>query len=176
MSVVASRYARALIDAMGPDGMESGLVQLRSFAAVIANEDARKLLLNPVIPQERREAFIDAVSESGGFDGRVCKLIKLIVERRRLDIFSGLTDAYQRLLDERNGIVRVLVSSASLLAESDRKAIFEHLKDATGKQVELEVEQDRSLIGGVVVKIGGTVYDGSIKQQLQGFKAQLLDG
>jgi len=176
MSVVASRYARALIDAMEPDGTESGLGQLRSFAAVIENEDARKLLLNPVIPHERREAFLDAVSESAGFDGRVCKLLKLIVERRRLNIFSDLIGSYQKLLDERNGIVRVLVSAASLLGESDREAIFEHLKDATGKQVELEFEEDRSLIGGVVVKIGGTVYDGSIKRQLQGFKTQLLDG
>ena len=176
MSVVASRYARALIDALAPDLMAAGLDQLRGFRQVLEYEDARKLLMNPVIPPERREAFVGALARSLGFDARVRKLLGLIVERRRLPVLDDIIEAYQKLLDERTGIVRAVVTVAAPLAESDRAAIAERLEKATGKSVEMEVEQDPSLIGGVVVRIGSTVYDGSVRQQLHGFKDRLLAG
>ena len=176
MTVVASRYARALIDSLAPDHMVAGLDQLRGFQQVLEVQDARKLLMNPVIPAERREAFIGELARSLGFDARVRKLLGLIVERRRLAVLDDIIEAYQKLLDERTGIVRAMVTAATPLSESDCAAIAKRLEKATGKRVEMAVEQDPSLIGGVVVRIGSTVYDGSVRQQLHGFKDRLLAG
>ena len=176
MSVVYSRYARALIDALAPDLMVAGLDQLRGFAQILETEDARKLLMNPVIPAERREAFIGAVAKSLNFDDRVRRLVGLLVERRRLAALDDVIDAYQKVLDERTGVVRALVTVAAPLSESDRNAIAQRLEKATGKSIKMEVEEDSLLIGGVIVRIGSTVYDGSVKQQLDGFKGRLLAG
>ena len=176
MNVVASRYARALIDALAPDHMAAGLDQLRGFRQVLEHGDARKLLMNPVIPPERREAFIGALARSLGIDARVRKLFGLIVDRRRLGVLDDVIESYQKMLDERTGIVRAVVTAAAPLSESDRAAIAERLEQTTGKSIEMEVEQDSSLIGGVVVCIGSTVYDGSVRQQLHGFKDRLLAG
>lgn len=173
-TVVASRYARALIDVLAPDHMDAGLEQLRAFAKVLENEDSRKLLMNPAIPPERRDAFINALAESIGFDLRVKKLLSLIVERRRLRVLDSVIFTYQGLLDERHGIARAIIKVAAPLSENNREAIVKRLEKVTGKRVEMEVERDDSLIGGVVVQIGSTVYDGSLKQQLLGFKHRVL--
>ncbi len=156
--------------------MVAGLDQLRRFAHVLEDEDARKLLMNPVIPPERREAFLGALARSLGFDARVQRLLGLLVERRRLGVLDDVIEAYQKLLDERTGTVRAVVTAAAPLSESERAAISDRLEKATGKSIEMEVGQDSSLIGGVVVRIGSTVYDGSVRQQLRGFKDRLLAG
>jgi F-type H+-transporting ATPase subunit delta len=176
MIVVANRYARAFIEALAPESTQAGLDQLRRFAVLLEDEpDTRTLLMNPVIPAESRDRFLDTIGRVLGLDRRVRKLLLLLVDRRRLNILDDLTDAYQKLLDERNGIVRAEVSSASLLTESERRELAERLGKTTGKRVEMEVEQDPSLIGGLVVRIGSTVYDGSLRQQLRGFKERLTN-
>ena len=105
MSVVASRYARALIEALAADSAQSadaGLDQLRRIESLLEIEpDARKLLVNPVIPSARRRRFVGEINRSLGLDARVGRLLGLIVERRRLDILDELIEAYQQLLDER---------------------------------------------------------------------------
>jgi F-type H+-transporting ATPase subunit delta len=176
MIVVASRYARALADALTPESTDVGLDQLRRFAALLDDEpDTRTLMMNPVIPAEARDRFLDTIGRVLGFDRRVQKLLLLLVDRRRLEILDDLIEAYQRLLDERNGIVRAAVVSASPLTESERRELAERFGKTTGKRVEMEVSQDPSLIGGLVVRIGSTVYDGSVRQHLLGFKERLTN-
>ncbi len=174
MIVVARRYARALVEAMAPDSTDAGLEQLRRFARLLEDEpDTRTVLMNPVIPTESRDEFLATISKVLGFDRRVQKLLLLLVDRRRLEILDDLIEAYQNLLDERNGIVRADVVSASVLSESEHRELAEKLGKTTGKRVEMEVGQDPSLIGGLVVRIGSTVYDGSVRQSLLGFKERL---
>ena len=114
-AVVASRYARALIEALAADSAQSadaGLDQLRRIESLLESEtDARKLLVNPVIPSDRRSRFVGEISRALGLDARVGRLLGLIVERRRLDILDDLIEAYQKLLDEKNGIVRAVVTA-----------------------------------------------------------------
>lgn len=179
MIVVASRYARAILDALAADGSpgpEAGYEQLRQFRSVLDSEpDARKLLVNPVVPPERRDRFIGQVGELLGLDIRVVKLIRLIVERRRLDILNDLVDAYRKMLDERSGIVRAVVTTAAPLSAAQRGEITERLEKSLARRVVMEVREDPSLIAGVVIRIGSTVYDGSLLQHLAGFKERLLE-
>ena len=144
---------------------------------LLRNEpDARKLLINPVIPPERRDSFVDEISRVLGLDPRVAKLLHLIVERRRLEILDDLIDAYRKMLDEKNGIVRAVVRSAGPLSEAQQQEVAEKLEKSLGQRVVMEVEEDPSLIAGLIVRVGSTVYDGSLLQQLAGFKERLMAG
>ena len=179
-SVVAGRYARALIEALAADSAQSadaGLDQLRRIESLLESEpDARKLLVNPVIPSDRRSRFVGEISRALGLDARVGRLLGLIVERRRLDILDDLIEAYQKLLDEKNGIVRAVVTAAGPLSQAEQQEVVRRLEKSLGRRVVMEVQQDSTLIGGLVVRIGSTVYDGSLRQHLAGFKERLLAG
>ena len=180
MTVVASRYARALIEALGGEntaGPDAGLEQLGQIKLLLENEpDARKLLINPVIPPDRRDRFVDEISRTLKLDARVAKLLHLIVDRRRLEILDDMIDAYRKMLDTKNGIVRAVVRSASPLSAQQQQEVVEKLEKSLGQRVVMEVEEDPSLIGGLIVRIGSTVYDGSLLQQLAGFKERLMAG
>jgi F-type H+-transporting ATPase subunit delta len=178
MAVVANRYARALLEALcqdnspGPDAGHEQLIQIRQL--LDTEPDARKLLVNPVIPPERRDQFLSEIGQALGLDGRVLRLLAMIVERRRLNILNDLIDNYQKMLDERNGIVRALVTSAAPLSEAEQRDIALRLEKSLGQRVVMDVREDPTLIGGLVVRIGSTVYDGSLRQHLEGFRERLL--
>ena len=87
---------------------------------------------------------------------------------------DDLIDAYRNLLDERKGIARAVVTAASPLSESEQRAIAARLEKSLGQRIVMDVREDPALIGGLVVRIGSTVYDGSVLQQLSGFKERLL--
>lgn len=177
MSVVSGRYARALIGALSPDRIDSGMQQLRRFEAVIEQQpDARSLLLNPAVPAERRELFVREISGVLELDLPVQELIILLVERRRLGILGDLIESYRTISDEKQGIVRAVVTTVDPLPDSERRELVRRLETSTGKRVVMEVRHDSEIIGGLVVRIGSTVFDGSLRQQLAGFKARLLAG
>ena len=177
MTVVASRYARALIEAMSPDQADTGLDQIQRLNDLIATEeDVRELLLNPVVPQDRRKHFIEQLAEAMGLDPRVRRLFVLIVERRRLPVLADVVVAYQQMLDQRNGIVRANVLAAAPISEAEQREIAARLEETTGKRVVMEIDEDPELIAGLVVRIGSTVYDGSLRQQLKGFRQRMVEG
>ncbi len=177
MVVVSSRYARALFAALSADGgrqADRGLAELQGFADVLTREPAaRQILLNPAIPADERERFIGKIVAVLELDVRVHRLISLLCDRRRLDILGEVVEAYRQMLDEKNGVARATVTSATALTESEEREITERLGKSVGKRVIVEVEQDPALLGGVVVRIGGKVYDGSLRQRLAGFRARL---
>jgi len=158
-------------------GADAGLEQLAAIKSLLENEpDARKLLINPVISPDRRDRFVDEIIRALALDARVGKLLHLIVERRRLEILDDLIDAYRKMLDAKNGIVRAVVRSASPLSEAQQQEVVEKLEKSLGQRVVMEVEEDPALIAGLIVRVGSTVYDGSLQQQLAGFKDRLMTG
>ena len=174
MNVVSRRYARALIDALPTDRAGSGLIQLRQLSEILSSEpDARKLLMNPGVPPENRERLIARLGIAMELEKPVQKLFSLLVERRRLEVLDEVADACEQLLDERVGIVRVQVTSTGSFSEAEQRELRRRLEESTGKQIVMEVDQDPSIIGGLVVRIGGTVMDASLRQQLAGFEQQL---
>lgn len=176
MSAVANRYARALIDVLYPEAAETGLRDLRQFETLlVAQPEVRVALMNPAIPLERRKTLLENISRYLGFDRRVSNFLNVIVGRKRLGLFNLIIIAYQSLLDERLGVVRVEVAAAHPLDSGETEQIARKLGLVTGKRVELQVRVDPGLIGGVVACVGGTIYDGSMRQQLQMFKKRLIE-
>lgn len=174
MNVVSRRYARALIDVLPPDRAEAGLDSLLLVSYTLASHrDARALLMNPAVPEARRASFIQALSEALALDPPVQKLFTLLVERRRLNVLTEVVEVYQDLLDRRTGTLRVEVASAGPLGETQERGLKARLESSTGKRVVMNVREDPGILGGIVVRMGGTVFDASLRQQLAGVRRQL---
>lgn len=176
MSVAANRYARALMAALYPENAEAGLQQLQSFASLLNEQpDARRFLENPAMAGERRQRLMKEISDALGFDRRVANFVNILIGRNRLSILEEIVVACQKLLDDRLGIVRAQVTAAQTLDSAEQRDLEAKLGQITGKQVRMEVAIDPSLIGGVIAQVGSTIYDGSVRQQLQAFKSRLVE-
>ena len=174
MSVAANRYARALIDVLYPEKAEAGLQQLQEFLTLLNEEaDARRFLENPTMAGERRKRLMKEISGALSLDQRVANFIGILVDRDRLPDLEEIVQTYQKFLDEKLGIIRARVTSAHSLDAAQQKDLAVRLERATGKQVRMEVAVDPTLIGGVVAQVGSTIYDGSVRQQLQAFRNRL---
>ncbi len=176
MSVAANRYAKALLDSLYPQKAEDGLRQLQNFQLLLKDQpDARRLLENPTVSADRRKRLVKEIAAASGYDQRVANFIDILVDRNRLQLMDEITTAYQKLLDERLGVVRAIVRAAHPLDAAQQKELVTKLENVTGKQVRMEMALDPSLIGGVVAQVGSTIYDGSVRQQLKAFKSRLIE-
>jgi F-type H+-transporting ATPase subunit delta len=163
------------MDVLYPEKAEAGLQQLGSFNSLLKEQpDARRLLENPTFAGDRRTRLLKEISDALGFDRRVANFIGILIDHNRLALLDELVSTYQRLLDERLGIVRAIVTAARPLDASQQRELSGKLEQVTGKQVHMEVAIDPSLIGGVIAQVGSTVYDGSVRQQLHAFKNRLV--
>jgi F-type H+-transporting ATPase subunit delta len=175
MSVAANRYAKALLEVLYPGGAEQGIEQLESFSRLLSSEtQMRQLFENPTIAADRRKDVFKAIADSLSYDKLVHNFLDLLIERNRLDLLGEIITAYRKLLDEKLGLVRAHVTSAAPLDSQQQRELAARLERVTGKQVRMDVAVDSSLIGGVIAQVGSTIYDGSIRQQLQTFKRRLI--
>jgi len=164
------------MDVLYPATAEAGLQQLQSFAALLKKQQqARIFLENPTMAGDRRNRMLKGISSALGLDRRVSNFIHILAERNRLPVLEEIIQEYQRLFDDRVGIVRARVTAARSLDPAQHKELAQKLEQVTGKQVRMEVAVDPSLIGGVVAQVGSTIYDGSVRQQLQAFKSRLVE-
>src|SRR5262245_21590556 len=176
MSVAANRYARALIDALPPAKAEEGYEQLVNLNRLLDTEaDARKLFENPTVPVERRKLLLKEIADELGFSSHIRNFIDLLIERNRLPLLEEIVGAYQKFLDERLGIVRAAVTAAQPLDDRQRRELTAKLEKATGKRVKMDVSVDQSLLGGVVARVGSTIYDGTLLQQLKTVRETLVE-
>jgi F-type H+-transporting ATPase subunit delta len=163
------------MDVLYPEKAEAGLQQLQSFAALLAEQpDARSFLENPTIG-DRRNRILKEISDALSFDRRVANFVIILADRNRLPLLEDVIREYQNLLDDRMGVVRARVSAARPLDPVQHRELSDKLEQITGKQVRMEVSIDPSLIGGVIAQVGSTIYDGSVRRQLQAFKSRLVE-
>lgn len=174
MSVAASRYAKALLDVLYPSKGEMGRDQLRGFLSVLSShENARLVLENPTLSTENRQNLLSKIGDALHLDSPIRNFLALLVDRNRLDLLEEIVATYESLLDEKLGVVQARVTTAIELDTKQREEISARLHTLTGKKVRMETFVDPSLIGGLVAQVGSTIYDGSIRQQLQTFKNTL---
>jgi F-type H+-transporting ATPase subunit delta len=175
----AGRYARALFDVAIKERADVEKVQsdLQQFVDLFAQHPSLAHTLgNPAIPASKKKAVAQALIErAGGLSPMVAKLMLLLAERDRLALLPDIARIYgERVMDHLN-VIRAEVTTAVELAP-DRLLALEHgLQQATGRKVVLESKVDPSIIGGVITRLGSTVYDGSVTTQLQKLKQSLVD-
>jgi len=174
MSVAASRYAKALLDVLYPAKAEAGREQLLQFNSVLAQQqDARTFLENPTVSAERRKDLLKRLGDTLALDVPIRNFLGLLIDRNRLDLLDEIASTYEALLDEKLGVVRARINSALELNSQQRDEVAARLQALTGKKVRMEVSVDPALIGGLVAQVGSTIYDGSIRQQLNTFRNNL---
>jgi F-type H+-transporting ATPase subunit delta len=169
-SVIVSRYASALADIVtGPSGMDSAQVvqQLRSFEALLAGSVAlQNALASPAVAAGRKRAVVRKLADQLGLAKIARNFLLVLTDHHRLLALTPMIDAFEIQLDERLGFVRAEISSARDLEERQKTGLAEQLSRLTGKKVRARYAVEPELIGGVVARIGSTVYDGSVRGQL----------
>jgi F-type H+-transporting ATPase subunit delta len=150
--------------------------ELASVARAMAESaELRRALTSPGIPQQVRINVVTALVSKMEVQPPVAKLMKMLADRGRLDLVPTMSEVYgERLLAHRN-IVRATVTSATSLTAEQIAQLEANLSGMTGKQVQVETAVDSSMIGGMVTRIGSTVYDGSVRTQLAKMRQQLVE-
>jgi len=175
----ATRYARALLDVGVKENADLEQVEqeLAQFVDLFKqNPLLEKVLLNPAVPVPRKRAAVAELVARAKPAGIVGKLLTLLADRDRLVLLPDLVASYrERLLDYRK-IVRAEVTTAAPLGGDRAKALESSLARVTGRSVVLDTRVDASIIGGVVARVGSTVYDGSVTRQLEKIKERLVEG
>ena len=173
----AARYARVLLEVSIEEADAAAVErELTAFASMIdSHDDLKRVLFSPSVPTTVRKQIVAAIGAKAGYAAPLAKLLVMLAERGRLDLVPDLLDVYRERLRAHSSIVKGAVSSASPLEPERLRALEQSLSQTTGKQVQLDAAVDPSLIGGVVARIGSTVYDGSIRTQLQRIRQQLVE-
>ncbi|MGH9143348.1 MAG: ATP synthase F1 subunit delta [Thermoanaerobaculia bacterium] len=174
----ALRYARALLDVAVKEKADLELIEseLAQFANLFkAYPLLEKVLLNPAVPVPRKRAAVNDLLAQAKFTPIVSKLLAMLADRDRLVLVPDLLAGYgDRLLDFR-GVVRAEVTTVSPLDQPRADAIQKGLAALTGRTVRLAMRVDPAIIGGLVARIGSTVYDGSVTRQLERMKERLQE-
>lgn len=179
-SAVATRYARALVDLVTASGSplqpQDAVAQLLAVGQMIAGSaELRTALLTPAIQGSRKRAVIGRLLEQMSVSGLIRNFVYVIIDRRRLGMLAEILEAFELLVDERLGYVRAEVRSASALDARRSASLESELTRLTGKRMRLRFAVDSGLLGGVLARIGSTVYDGSVRGQLQQLRRQLTE-
>ena len=176
--VIAKRYAKALFFVAQESGKleDFGGVLKRINAFLSENPDVELALTSPVYPVELKQEIVNQFISAYNVEEVLANFLRLLVERRRIQNFSQICDAFNGLVDEEIGVVRAVVKTVVPMPSDIQQKFAEILAKISGKQVVLELQEDPSIIGGVVASIGDMVWDGSIRSQLQGFRESIERG
>lgn len=173
----ANRYAKALFDVVVEEKNDLAQVD-RDLQAVVAMMHESPGLASAAgrsgVTEAARKSLMEAVADKMGLATPVKKLLVLLAESRKLNLIPDLSAAYQERLLAHQNIVRADVISAAPLSAEKTQELAASLGKVTGKKVELSVSVDPELLGGVVAKIGSTVYDGSVRTQLTRMRQELV--
>jgi F-type H+-transporting ATPase subunit delta len=175
----AVRYARALLDVAVKEKADLRAIerQLADFSDLLREYPLlHEVLLNPVVPVHRKRAAVEELTKRARSLPIVARLLLLLASRDRLALLPDLVAAYRERLLDYLKIVRAEVTTAVKLAPDREKAVEQSLANITGRTVTLETRVDPSIIGGVVARIGSTVYDGSVTTQLKKMREKLVAG
>ena len=178
VSVIASRYASALVDVVTAPGAKiagaAAIQQLRDIeAAVNSSSQLRGILQNPAISRARKRAVIGRIAQAVEIAPQIKNFLFVAADRGRIGQLSEIREAFEMLLDQRLGFMRAEVTSAQTLDASQRQRLEAQLTRISGKSIRPFYAVDAALVGGVIARIGSTVYDGSVRGQLESLRRKL---
>ncbi|MBX2803436.1 MAG: ATP synthase F1 subunit delta [Myxococcales bacterium] len=178
-STVARRYAQAMIEvASEADVVDQVGADLTTFSSLLDAEEGMlgDALRSPVFTVEERRGVLDEVLPKLDLHALTANLLRVANDKGRLSLVTQIAHAYGELADERAGRLRVVVQTAEPLSEAMEAEVASALEAQTGKKIVLQKEVDPDLIGGLIARVGGKVYDSSIRTRLEQIKGALLSG
>ena len=175
-STAARRYAEAAFQlATRDDALDAYGEGLDRAAALLGDARVLAVLRNPARPLDDRTGLVDkALSKS--VPEPVRRLVVLLVVRGRIDRLGAVAAEYRRLLNTERGVVEAIATAATPLTTDETVALQSKIAQMTGRTVDLRVEVDEALIGGLTVRVGDTLYDASVRGRLERLREQLVAG
>jgi len=177
VETVARRYAGALADVVIKSG-EADLVksELSVWGEMLStNRDLHNAFYNPSINHANKEKVLESLLEKSKPSTTVANFLRVLLKNSRLTELNDISERFSSVLEERSGVVSASVTSSRELGEDEKMELKNNLaKMMNGKQVRLNFEIDKSVIGGIITRVGSTVYDGSVKNQLELLKEQMI--
>jgi F-type H+-transporting ATPase subunit delta len=177
MAAVSSRYARALADVVTGGKMAgSELVedQLKGFLGLLQESaDLKNVLTSPAVKPKQKKSLVEALGAKLGFSNIARNFLFVLVDHKRIALLHEILPLFRVEMDTRQGMVQADVTSAAPLGDMERAALEAAVAKRTGKKVRATYQVDPALIGGAITRVGSTVYDGSVREQLQILRAKL---
>ena len=172
ISNISKRYARAFFDiAAGENKLEGYYNELAQFSSFInQDQNLREFLANPVFEQAIKKNVVEKLISKLQLSAMTINFLKLLVDKKRIEVLPDITICYRQMMDEELKKVSVNLKTAFPLSAEMQAYISSSLGKLTGRQVEMTVEKDPALLGGIVIGVGDTLYDGSIKNQLNNMR------
>ena len=176
MAAVLGRYARAYAEVVAKHKLspEKTVEELEALATVVnSNRDLRNVLQNPAVSREQKLGLLDAIVQRMGAAKLLRNFIAVLIDHRRIANIGELVEEFKRELDRRMGFAEARVTSVRALTAAERATLEKQLAAITGKTVRATYSEDARLLGGVTVRVGSTIYDGSVQGQLQRMKQEI---
>jgi len=176
MASVTSTYARAFADAVfrGHHDPEKTLQEAQAVTELVAgSKELRAVWETPSITAEQKRAVLDAIVARQGISRTVRNFVAVLIDHRRINFLGPIVKQFELELNQRLGFIEAEITSARELNQADRSALEAQMEKLTGKKVRARYSLDQSILGGAVVKIGSTIYDGSVNGQLDRIKQAL---
>jgi len=172
ISNISKRYARAFFEIAGEEKkLEQYYNELSQFSSIVAeNKDLGGFLANPIFDEEAKKKVLEKIIGKLSLSKMTINFLNLLIDKKRIDVLPDIETCYRQLMDETLQKVRVTLKTAFPLSGEMQDYITSNLKKMTGQAVEVTVESDKSLLGGILIGVGDTLYDGSIKNQLNNMR------
>ena len=178
---VGARYARALAEiAFAPESKDDPdrlLQELRQFAAELKeSRPLRDVLASPAVTRQKKQDLIEKLAERMELSNSTRNFLVVVSRRGRMGILSSIADAFQSAIDEHRGVAAAEVVSATDLDDAQRAGFEQRVAAITGKKARLTYRVDPAILGGAVLRVGSSVYDGSVAGKLNQMSATLAAG
>lgn len=173
MASIPSTYARAFADVIFDARLDAGRAVggLRKILDLFEQSvELQRVWENPAVPAEQKRKLLDVIVQRDGIDRQVRNLVAVLMDHRRLPFLPRIVEQLEKELDARMGFAEAQISSARELGDAEKRNLEAQIAKVTGKKVRAQYDLDQSLLGGAVVRIGSTIYDGSVKGQLERIK------
>lgn len=179
MAAFVSHYARAFADVVLGAKLDTVSID-KEFGDFLGTWDGstqlREVFENPAIPVEQKIAILDKMNAQLGMRRELRNLIAVLIKNGRIAHVHQVNEAYRAELQERQGIRQAEITTARELSEQDRNSLLAGVGQLAGSKIQATFKLDESIVGGTIVRIGSTVYDGSVRGRLQRLKEALVAG
>jgi len=178
MASVTSTYARALADVVFSERLDAAKTvrETEAMSQVISgSKELQEVLDTPSIPVEQKRALVDALVARLKFSGPVRNFIVVLVDHRRIGFLDAITKEFGHEINQRMGFAEADIISARELTSAEHSTVESRVEALTHKKVRARYSQDPSLLGGAIVRLGSTIYDGSVKGQLERIREELVN-
>lgn len=177
VETVARRYAAALADVVAKSNETENIkTELKSWENLLdENANLAEVFRNPSIQQAQKEKILESLIERTNPTQTTANFLRVLLRNGRITELKEINRRFEMVLEERAGFVAAKIISARPLDDAEKRELKANLEKMTGKRVNLNFDINREIIGGVITTIGSTVYDGSVKTQLQNLKEQMIN-